>query len=62
MFIYAFCRIDDLSWGTKGLDNDKKGAVDIATKFKNDKLTFVFRWIAINVSVSLACVTLSNNK
>ena len=24
MFIYAFCRIDDLSWGTKGLDGDNK--------------------------------------
>jgi chitin synthase len=23
-FIYAFCRIDDLSWGTKGLDSEKK--------------------------------------
>lgn len=22
--IYAFCRIDDLSWGTKGLDTDTK--------------------------------------
>ena len=21
--IYAFCRIDDLSWGTKGLDSSK---------------------------------------
>lgn len=23
-FIYAFCRIDDLSWGTKGLDTESK--------------------------------------
>ena len=22
LIIYAFCRIDDLSWGTKGLDED----------------------------------------
>lgn len=21
---FAFCRIDDLSWGTKGLDSDSK--------------------------------------
>ena len=22
LIIYSFCRIDDLSWGTKGLDDD----------------------------------------
>jgi chitin synthase len=22
IIIYAFCRIDDLTWGTKGLDKD----------------------------------------
>ena len=24
--IFAFCRIDDLSWGTKGLDKDEKNS------------------------------------
>jgi chitin synthase len=26
--IFAFCRIDDLSWGTKGLDNNEGDGVE----------------------------------
>jgi chitin synthase len=25
--IFAFCRIDDLSWGTKGLDNNENSGI-----------------------------------
>ena len=35
-FIYSFCRIDDLSWGTKGLDAESKSAEsNIRIKFTN---------------------------
>lgn len=35
-FVYAFCRIDDLSWGTKGLDTEQKVKQnDIRTKFSD---------------------------
>lgn len=28
LIIYAFCRIDDLSWGTKGLDTSTGSKMD----------------------------------
>lgn len=50
-FIYAFCRIDDLSWGTKGdntSDNEKNAKV-----FESEKLIFVAKWIASNCTFSI---------
>ena len=48
LIIYAFCRIDDLSWGTKGLEGgeDPKMA---KIKKKNTKFKYVYvcKWIGI---------------
>ncbi|CAD8051812.1 unnamed protein product [Paramecium sonneborni] len=43
--IYAFCRIDDLSWGTKGLigDNSK-----VNNSYSLSKYKFVAKWICLN--------------
>lgn len=55
--IFAFCRIDDLSWGTKGLDADGFNAV--AKEWERRKYIFVLQYITTNVIVSYVCVKLS---
>lgn len=51
--IFAFCRIDDLSWGTKGLDSDDSG---IHRDWEKKKYIFVLQFISINVAVSYVLV------
>lgn len=51
LVIYAFCRIDDLSWGTRG-DEDKDGNKKEYTKWK--KYVWVIHWITINVMLAMA--------
>ena len=41
LVIYAFCRIDDLSWGTKGLAGDSQKNNQIEMEFKWRKFVFV---------------------
>ena len=41
--IYAFCNLDDVTWDTK-----KK-----PSKYVMDKLIFLFKWGAINITVVL---------
>eukprot|EP00825_Cyclidium_porcatum_P012454 TRINITY_DN164_c0_g1_i2.p1 TRINITY_DN164_c0_g1~~TRINITY_DN164_c0_g1_i2.p1 ORF type:complete len:547 (-),score=56.55 TRINITY_DN164_c0_g1_i2:396-2036(-) len=41
--IYSFCNVDDISWGTKGLNGN--GGVK---KYLDDKLKFVGQWIFLN--------------
>ncbi|CAD8196021.1 unnamed protein product [Paramecium octaurelia] len=48
---YAFCRIDDLSWGTKGLTEDNsKNKVYTDKVYK--KYLFVIKWIVLNCLLS----------
>lgn len=54
--IFAFCRIDDLSWGTKGLDSDDSG---IHRDWEKKKYVFVLQFISINVAVSYALVRIT---
>lgn len=59
---YAFCRIDDLSWGTKGLDNESKSKEEsIRMKFTEEKIRFSLKWLGANTFVSLVLVGLANN-
>lgn len=44
LVIYAFCRIDDLSWGTKGLAGDSSKGNSIEMEFKWRKFVFVFNY------------------
>ena len=46
--IYAFCRIDDLSWGTKGLDANSKDSSKMQNTNLNKKVHFVIKWMLIN--------------
>ena len=54
--IFAFCRIDDLSWGTKGLDADVSSA---AREWERRKYIFVLQYITANVVISFICVKIS---
>jgi len=51
LIIYAFCRVDDLSWGTKGAGDHKSGP-DSDDAVKEDgkmmKFRFVITWLASN--------------
>ena len=49
--IYAFCQIDDLSWGTKDANEAKsKMKAKIKEKFLKKKVHFVLKWIFYNFS------------
>lgn len=52
LLIYSFCRIDDLSWGTKGLDEDVER--NKSEQWRMEKMWFVFRFLLVNVLVAFA--------
>ena len=52
--VFAFCRIDDLSWGTKGLDKSGEPILDpdqrkLAREWERRKFIFVLQYVASNV-------------
>ena len=51
--IFAFCRIDDLSWGTKGLDSD---GPEEHRDWEKKKYIFVLQFISLNAVISYALV------
>lgn len=51
---YAFCNIDDLSWGTKGADGHGAGV----NKYKDPKVSHVAKWILTNIIISYLIITL----
>ena len=50
--IYALCRIDDISWGTKGRDEDKQGENKMKEKWRIIKIVYVLKYIFWNTTVS----------
>jgi chitin synthase len=53
--IFAFCRIDDLSWGTKGLDSDSS-TNSVIKEWEKRKYIFVLQYISTNVVISYICI------
>ncbi|CAK95179.1 unnamed protein product (macronuclear) [Paramecium tetraurelia] len=51
--IYSFCRIDDLSWGTKGLTNTGSSSVNSDKAYQ--KFKFLLKWIVLN-TLFTACL------
>ncbi|KAL4468655.1 hypothetical protein ABPG74_005158 [Tetrahymena malaccensis] len=47
--IYSFCNLDDVTWGTKGLQNSSQNEI-----FVTDKVRYVKYWIWINSGLLLA--------
>ena len=63
MVIYAFCRIDDLSWGTKGAGEGPAGHVGNQKEFKDFKVKFVGDWILYNsIAIYIVLVLISSGK
>lgn len=58
--IYAFCRIDDLSWGTKGATSTEENRK--ALEFKSYKVEFVSTWIILNALFSFIVIYLNSIK
>lgn len=52
LLVYSFCRIDDLSWGTKGLDDDIERAKSL--EWKREKISFVFKFALTNILIAFA--------
>ncbi len=55
--IFAFCRIDDLSWGTKGLDNNENSGIQ--REWEKRKYIFVLQFITTNVVLSYVLIKVS---
>ena len=57
--VYALCRIDDISWGTKGLDTEVgKKKMGLQNSWKKIKYIHVFKFIFWNIVA--AAIMLSN--
>ena len=55
LLIYAFCNIDDLSWGTKGLE----AASSMNEKSLKYKASYVYKWLMLNMLVAYVCSILN---
>ena len=55
--IFAFARIDDLSWGTKGLDMSETDSIE--REWERRKFIFVLQFVSSNVALSYVLVKLS---
>lgn len=55
LLIYAFCNIDDLSWGTKGMD----AASSLDEKGLKFKCSYVYKWLMLNMLVAYVCSILN---
>ncbi|EAR90456.3 chitin synthase (macronuclear) [Tetrahymena thermophila SB210] len=52
--IYSFCNLDDVTWGTKGLQSSTQNQI-----FVSDKVRYVRYWVWINSSFILAFLSAS---
>jgi hypothetical protein len=50
--IYSLCRIDDISWGTKGLDSGSGGNSKLKDSWKLIKFVHVAKYVFWNIVVS----------
>jgi len=59
MVVYAFCRIDDLSWGTKGAHtSDPTGRTK---EYKDFKVEFVSTWLIVNAIISYIVIVITSD-
>ena len=59
MVVYAFCRIDDLSWGTKGAHtSDPTGKTK---EYKDFKVEFVSTWLMSNAIISYIVIVVTSD-
>ena len=60
--VYALCRIDDFSWGTKGLmsDSEDKKNNEVKKAWKTIKIIYVAKFVFWNAVMGAIFITLSN--
>lgn len=63
LLIFAFCNINDLSWGTKGKDSksDIDNSDSLEQSFLDYKINFVGRWVGTNMLISFILGILAEN-
>jgi chitin synthase len=54
---YALCRIDDISWGTKGLTNQNSKQSKMQEKWRLIKLIHVAKYVIWNIIASVLLIT-----
>lgn len=59
---FALCRIDDITWGTKGLDTDNNAKnQNLSQTWKTIKIIQVSKYVFWNIIVGAALLVLSSN-
>jgi chitin synthase len=54
LYMYSLCRIDDISWGTKGLDSDTSNAnMKLTSSWKSLKYIHVSKFVVWNIIISV---------
>ena len=56
--IYSLCRIDDISWGTKGLDSGSDKNANLKDSWKLIKFVHVVKYVVWNVILGVVLLTL----
>lgn len=56
--IYSLCRIDDISWGTKGLDSGNDKNANLKDSWKLIKFVHVVKYVVWNVILGVVLLTL----
>lgn len=58
--IFAHCKIDDVSWGTKGLDSNTLRDASIMEEWKKLKIIHTLKFVFYNILVGFIFVLASN--
>lgn len=59
--IYSLCRIDDISWGTKGLDTASSANSAVKGSWKLIKFVHVAKYVIWNIILSVILLTLGSS-
>lgn len=59
--IYSLCRIDDISWGTKGLDSTSSKNSNLKESWKMIKFIHISKYVIWNVILSTCLLTLGSS-
>lgn len=59
--IYSLCRIDDISWGTKGLDSGSTKNANLKDSWKLIKFVHVIKYVSWNVILGCVLLTLGSS-
>jgi hypothetical protein len=59
--IYSLCKIDDISWGTKGLDATSSSSSGLADEWRLLKIIHVMKYLIWNIILAAVLLTLGEN-